>query len=193
MPRLPRALNVESSDDELELSLRMLQHSDDQALADAINGDKSHLSEYLDWAEGKYGLVEANEFIASVREQWRKKTGFGLGVFHEHYLIGHIMIHGIDLSKKKDLDREDATIGYWISKDWGRKGIMTAALKRMVEFAFDELQLPQLELAARSVNHGSNRVAEKAGFKKIKDYRENRLKYNLYRLENKQLDADAQS
>jgi len=186
MPRLPRSLKVEIADDELELSLRMLQHSDDQSLADAINTGKSHLKKYLDWAEGKYGLVEANEFIALVRENWRKKTGFGFGIFHEHNLVGHIMIHQLDLSDKKNRKGENAEIGYWISKDWTRQGIATAALKRMAEFAFEDLELPRLKLVTRSVNTGSNRVAEKAGFKEVRDFRESRLKYIEYVLSNEQ-------
>ena len=184
MPRLPRSLKVEIADEELELSLRMIQHSDDQSLADAINAGKSHLNKYLDWAEGKYGLVEANEFIALVRENWRKKTGFGFGIFHEHSLVGHIMIHNLDLSDKKNRVEDNAEIGYWISKDWTRKGIATAALKRMTDFAFEDLELPQLKLVTRSVNAGGNRVAEKAGFKVVRDYRESRLKYIEYILKN---------
>jgi len=184
MPRLPRELKVEIADEELELYLRILQHSDDQALADAINAGKSHLIKYLDWAEGKYGVVEANEFIAVAREHWRKGTGFGFGIFNEQDLVGHIMIHDLDIDDKKNRKEDNAEIGYWISSDWTRKGIATAALKRMVDFAFEELALPQLKLIARSVNSGSNRVAEKAGFKKVRDYRESRLKFNEYVLKN---------
>ena len=184
MPRLPRALKVEIADEDLELNLRLLQHSDDQALTDAINAGKSHLAKYLDWAEGKYGVVEANEFIATARRHWQKKTGFGFGVFHEQDLVGHIMIHDLDIDNKKNRDEDKAEIGYWISSDWTRKGIATAALKRMIDFAFEELALPRLKLVARSVNQGSNRVAEKAGFKKVRDYRDSRLKFNEYILEN---------
>lgn len=57
-----------------------------------------------------------------------------------------------------------AEVGYWIRSDHSGKGFTTEALLALAEWAFAERDLHRLELQAGKENHGSNRVAEKAGF-----------------------------
>ena len=51
---------------------------------------------------------------------------------------------------------------------------MTEALKRVMEFAFNVLKVPQIFISHAEANIGSGRVQDKAGFKvigRIKNYR----------------------
>jgi RimJ/RimL family protein N-acetyltransferase len=57
-------------------------------------------------------------------------------------------------------------IGYWVSSRARRRGICTRALRLLARAAFDELDLQRLELITDPDNIGSQRCAERVGFRR---------------------------
>jgi RimJ/RimL family protein N-acetyltransferase len=57
-------------------------------------------------------------------------------------------------------------IGYWVAGEARGRGVATTALKRLSRWAVDELGLKRLELVTDPENLASQRVAEKAGFRR---------------------------
>ena len=60
-----------------------------------------------------------------------------------------------------------AEIGYWIGRDFWRRGYASEAVKRMLRFAFDELGVDRVWGAVLIENAASCRVLESAGFARI--------------------------
>ena len=62
--------------------------------------------------------------------------------------------------------RQAGEIGYWCAP-WARgRGVMSAAVRLVRDWAFDELELERLELTTDVDNIGSQRVAQAAGFRR---------------------------
>jgi RimJ/RimL family protein N-acetyltransferase len=62
--------------------------------------------------------------------------------------------------------RQAAEIGYWCAP-WARgRGVMSAAVRLVRDWAFDVLELERLELTTDVDNIGSQRVAQAAGFRR---------------------------
>ncbi|WEV45002.1 GNAT family N-acetyltransferase [Streptococcaceae bacterium ESL0687] len=80
------------------------------------------------------------------------------------------MIGTIDFIKVNQ-KRASATIGYVINKNYWGQGIVTEALRTLIDFSFREFGLKSLDLVADFRNLASKRVAEKAQMKKIKEYK----------------------
>ena len=57
-------------------------------------------------------------------------------------------------------------IGYWCARDSRGRGLTPRALRLICRFGFEELDLGRLELITEPENHPSQRVAEKAGFRR---------------------------
>jgi RimJ/RimL family protein N-acetyltransferase len=57
-------------------------------------------------------------------------------------------------------------IGYWMAAEARGKGTCTAALRALCRWALDDLALERLELLTDPENVGSQRVAEKVGFRR---------------------------
>jgi RimJ/RimL family protein N-acetyltransferase len=57
-------------------------------------------------------------------------------------------------------------VGYWCASGARGRGITTTALRLLSRYAFDELGLERLELVTDPDNHASQRVAEKAGYRR---------------------------
>lgn len=57
-------------------------------------------------------------------------------------------------------------IGYWLAKPYWGKGIVLAAVKKLCEYGFNELNFVRIEAPIFAFNKASQRVVEKAGFEK---------------------------
>ena len=57
-------------------------------------------------------------------------------------------------------------IGYWCAPEARGRGVVTRALRLLSRYGLDELGLQRLELMTDPDNHASQRVAEKAGYRR---------------------------
>jgi len=72
--------------------------------------------------------------------------------------VGSIGLHKIKRGHKAEL-------GYWLGREFWGGGIMTEAVKSMVNFGFKNLKLRRIYAGVFLFNKGSVRVLEKNGFK----------------------------
>ena len=66
-------------------------------------------------------------------------------------------------------DRKTAEIGYDLLPDYYNKGIMNEAMKKVLEFGFQSLQLKKVEAYTSKHNKGSIALLEKNGFELKED------------------------
>jgi ribosomal-protein-alanine N-acetyltransferase len=59
-----------------------------------------------------------------------------------------------------------ANVGYWVDRAHNGRGLATAAVADVIEFAFGEAGLHRLEAGTLVDNHASQRVLEKNGFER---------------------------
>ena len=59
-----------------------------------------------------------------------------------------------------------AILSYWIGETFWGKGIATEAVRRVIDFGFDQLQLVRIQTSVLVWNNASKRVLEKSGFLK---------------------------
>ena len=74
------------------------------------------------------------------------------------------LVGAITLSNIRRGVADTGTLGYWIGQPFAGKGHGTAAVRALVRYSFDELNLHRVEAACVPTNHGSRRVLEKSGF-----------------------------
>lgn len=80
--------------------------------------------------------------------------------------IGGECCGAIGLHPKADLWRLNMELGYWLAKEHRGKGIMTAAIKGMVELGFREFpEVVRIYATPFGRNIASQKALEKAGFK----------------------------
>jgi len=72
-------------------------------------------------------------------------------------LVGSFGLHHAD-------DEGGPMIGYWVAGDARGRGIARRGVRRVVEWAFNDLQIPRVRWAAFVGNYASRAVAERAGF-----------------------------
>ncbi|MCR8561579.1 GNAT family N-acetyltransferase [Mucilaginibacter sp. BJC16-A38] len=72
----------------------------------------------------------------------------------------------VGIEMRTDVYRKSPLIGYWLAEPHWGKGIMTNALKLVVDYAFANLDIKRLQAGVFGNNPRSMRVLEKCGFVK---------------------------
>jgi len=70
-----------------------------------------------------------------------------------------------------------AEIGYQLSPEYWRRGLMTGALSRIIDYGFDHLALNKIEATVNVNNDRSSGLLRKLGFQQegtLRDYRNRR-------------------
>jgi ribosomal-protein-alanine N-acetyltransferase len=157
----PRALLWET-DDEVPMptptsfgQIRTWQPSDWDALVKYANNRKIWLN-LRDMFPHPYTIESAQAFLEMVAKQ-NPTTFFALA--NEQEAIG-----AIGLMLNQDVHRLTAELGYWMAEPFWGKGIVTEAVIKFCDFAFEHFQLILIYAEPYADNAASCRVLEKAGF-----------------------------
>src|SRR5215213_5253493 len=143
-------------DDEIEL--RLFQEKDADEIFAAVTANYEHLRPFLHWVTPDYSLATAREFIARNQKAAAERKSEAFGVYYQNEFAGTIGF------VKLEWDCRLAEIGYWITKDFEGKGIITKSCKALISYAFDELKMNRIEIRCATENVKSRAIAERLGF-----------------------------
>lgn len=97
--------------------------------------------------------------VATHNREARAGRSYSFILWSGSNLIGQVTLGGVIYGALRG-----AHIGYWIDRNYANRGLMTEAVSRVTDFAFQELGLHRIEINVRPENGASCRVAEKAGY-----------------------------
>jgi [ribosomal protein S5]-alanine N-acetyltransferase len=139
------------------LSLRAPRLSDAESLAKHAN-DRDVWINLRDRMPHPYSAKDALQWLRTVERQDPRTTFI---IDRNGEAVG-----GIGLALGTDIERCSAEVGYWLGKEFWGRGIVTMALRRICEYAFDELGLTRVFATPLAWNPASFRVLEKTGFQR---------------------------
>jgi len=139
------------------------------------------MSDYLAWAELR---ASSREFLMPWEPLWAtdelSRASFRRRV--RHYLrdlredVGYALfvyaaatgelVGGLTLCNVRRGVTQSCTLGYWIGLQHAQRGYMTAAVRAVMPFVFDTLELHRLEAACLPTNLASIKLLEKTGFQR---------------------------
>lgn len=102
-----------------------------------------------------YPIEEALRYVGLTEQWWRTGEQFVLCVARGNEVLGSISLR---------LDRDRASIGYWLAPEARGRGIMTQAVKALTGWASEVLDLREVWIFVQAANQASRAVAERAGF-----------------------------
>jgi ribosomal-protein-alanine N-acetyltransferase len=92
---------------------------------------------------------------------WRADAGYTFLIFRQS---DETLLGGISLSNIRRGVAQTGTLGYWMGKDHSGKGLMTQALRLVLDFCFGDLGLHRVEAACLPSNEPSQRLLRRCGF-----------------------------
>jgi [ribosomal protein S5]-alanine N-acetyltransferase len=117
-----------------------------------------------------YLLKHALDWFEIQPELFEKEIEYPLAIVQKRTdkLVGTITL-------RVDKDNQKGELGYWIGRPFWGMGFATEAVKRMILFGIEELELNKIWASALSRNIGSITVLQKAGLVKEGVLKQDRL------------------
>ena len=143
-------------DEHITLELPQMHHADEIAAVVRANVDR--LQKWMPWAAGNYDVRSARAFIQQNLNALSDHGSFGLLIRFDGKMAGTIGFHDLDTANRS------AHIGYWISKDFEGRGIMTRCCRVLIDHLFDDLDLNRIQINCNVENTRSRAIPERLGF-----------------------------
>lgn len=140
---------------ENNIKLRPLAINDASALAEMAN-NKKIWDNVRDGLPHPYSLQDAWNFIAICENEEPSMT-FAIEYMNEFAGV-------VGLIQQYDVYRLSAELGFWLGESFWNKGITTSAVRMIVDYGFEKLELIRIYSCVFEQNMASRRVLEKSGF-----------------------------
>ncbi|MDR2130242.1 MAG: GNAT family N-acetyltransferase [Odoribacteraceae bacterium] len=138
--------------------LREWRLSDVASLAENAN-NIAIWNNLRDYFPHPYTEADGRQFIEMVLVKQKPTTDMAI-------VIDGKAVGGIGLILQTDVERISAEMGYWLGENYWNRGIMTEAIKEMVDFAFTNFSLLKIYARVFDFNIASHKVLQKAGFER---------------------------
>ncbi|MFH1071888.1 MAG: GNAT family protein [Nanoarchaeota archaeon] len=168
----PTTLPIDS-----HLSLVRFRPSDAPAIFSLIDRNREHLSQFGDTTLRKYP-AESNVLESIVNPIRPNRHRFG--IWDGNTLVGSVNIEFIEGL---------AEVGYYLGQEFQGKKYMTKAVKRIVQYGFEQLGLDEIIAETANLNMPSRAVLFAAGFRAEKEYERDGTTYVMHALTRKEWDS----
>jgi RimJ/RimL family protein N-acetyltransferase len=112
----------------------------------------------MPWCRSDFSDAEASSWIRQKLADWRARREFNFAIVGD----GRRFLGTCSLNQFHGY-YPFANIGYWVRTSATGRGVATAAVRQIVDFAKRETELLRLEVVVAVGNAASARVAEKVG------------------------------
>ena len=137
---------------------RPLEPSDAEELYALVEANRAYLSRWMPWAPSSTP-VAIREFIAMGRRQLAENNGFHAALERDGRIVGVAGFHSIDWLHRS------TSIGYWLAEAEQGRGIVTQAVRELLDHAFGVWELHRVEIRAAVENVRSRAIPERLGFR----------------------------
>ena len=144
--------------------LRTPQMSDYPAWAELRASSRDFLMPWEPlWAPDELSRASFRRRVRHYLRDLREDVGYALFI---HDVGSDALVGGLTLCNVRRGVTQSCTLGYWVGAKFANQGYMTAAVRAVVPFVFDSLELHRLEAACLPTNTASMRLLERTGFKR---------------------------
>ena len=138
-----------------KINIRNWQISDAQALA-AVANNRNVWNSIRNEFPSPYTVMDALAWIKHANEE-KPVANFAIE-------IGNIVAGNISCTWHKDVYAKTVELGYFIGENYWGKGIASEAVREIIRFGYDKMELNRIEAETIEDNHESRRMLEKLGF-----------------------------
>jgi ribosomal-protein-serine acetyltransferase len=149
-------LFIHALDADSHLTLVEPRHAEE--LYRLIDANRAHLREWLPWVDASRSTADSLANIELGMKQYAANQGFQAHIWHQGRIAGRIGFHGVSWSNRT------TSLGYWLGEGFQGKGLMTKAVKALVDHAFDAWKLHRVEIRCAPGNTRSRAIPTRLGF-----------------------------
>lgn len=138
-----------------DIALRPLLYDDAIDIYDAIDSQREYLRRWLPFVDSTKSLQFTQEFVS-----------YSLNIDECTFTIRkNDQFIGLIGFKASDKENRKTEIGYWLMQEYQGRGIMSCAVKRLCQYAFEELAMNRIQIKCAVGNTPSSNIPKRLGFK----------------------------
>jgi len=141
------------------LELALVHPKFAKAYLQIVTRQRDYLGQWLAWPPHAHSEDFFLTFIKQALHDYADGKSLSCAMLFEGEVVGNISFNTIDHSLKR------VEIGYWLSKDYQKKGIVTKSVAKLIELAFTDLDMEKVQISAAEDNQSSRSVCERLGFR----------------------------
>lgn len=142
--------------DEIVLKLRALSKA--KTFFGLIDANRKHLRPWLSWVDKTKAATDTSLYLQQCIDEYYSGKSVDVGIRYRGEWVGAVSL--LDISTVN----QSAEIGYWLTKDAEKHGIMSRSVEALIKYAFEELKLNRLYIRCATENGPSKAVALHRGF-----------------------------
>jgi ribosomal-protein-serine acetyltransferase len=143
-----------------EIVIELFQQHHKEELFELVDANRNHLRKWLLWVDKRKSPEDFEPIIPIWIKNYADNNGFDAGIRYNGKLVGMIGLHYIDWKNSA------TSIGYFLSEDAQGHGIITRAVKALLDYIFGTLEINRVEIQCAVSNHKSIAIPERLGFVK---------------------------
>ena len=140
-----------------EIILKELSLEEVLPIFTTLDNSRDYFSEWLPFVEHTKQISDT--LVAVENLMSKDSNNLTYAIYYQNQFVGLVGLKDADTANHK------MEIGYWLSENHQKKGIMTRACRAMIDYAFDVLETNRVQLKTATGNKKSQQVAERLGFK----------------------------
>ncbi len=137
--------------------LRTLEKDDADELFEVIHSNRDRLRKWMPWVDSTRSSADTRHFIENAIAG-RSSGNYQFAIVQNGSIVGVIGF------AKTDSANQCAMIGYWIDEQVEGRGLMTLAVRALLKFGYEELELNRIVIRAQPDNIRSCAIPERLGF-----------------------------
>src|SRR5260370_15146785 len=141
-----------------DLRLRTLEEPDAEELFTLTDRNRAHLLRWLPWVDATRTPNDSSLFIRHAIEEQASLRAVHCAITFRHEIIGVIAFNAIDHFHRS------STVGYWLAQTHTGNGYMTGAVRALIRFGFEYLNLNRVEIRIAPENRASRAVCTRLRF-----------------------------
>jgi len=123
----------------------------------AIDRDREYLKQWLPFVNYTSEVADTEKFLQAVSDENNQRDTV-YSIWYKEEFAGLIGFKDTDWENRK------TEIGYWLSEKMQGKGIVTACVKQLIEYAFARLKMFRIQIKVAEGNHKSEAIPKKLNF-----------------------------
>lgn len=141
-----------------QLSVTPFTIEDAQALFELTDESRESLRKWLPWVDRIQRVEDTRQFIKFANMDREAQTRLIGAIKYNHTIIGVAGFNEVDWTN------QIAKIGYWLGFEYKGKGWMTAVVRELIHYAFNEMELNRVEIRVAVHNVRSQKIPKRLGF-----------------------------
>jgi ribosomal-protein-serine acetyltransferase len=140
------------------IHLQQLKSAHTAQLFEAIDRDRNYLRKWLPFVDQTRKPADTLHFIKQLEKTSGKNSDYVYTIWYKGEFAG---LAGY---KESDSINRKAEIGYWLTESMQGKGIMISTVKKLIDFAFRNLNRNRVQIKVAVGNKKSAAIPQKLGF-----------------------------